>query len=129
MTASFPMSLGQFWVFWIISTMLVSIHPPISNSPSFLSNPIGYRFKQTNFIWYHCHPHITQFPFTSLARSKYLFMCSPSFIFTVVRWNSKIHLTKSYLSILVISTRSDLLAGIRWSICISKSQRYLRIIF
>ena len=60
--------------------------------------------------------------FNSLARSKYLSFCSVSFSFII--WS--VATTKStilqVLFFLLIITRSDHLAEIKWSVCISKSQ-------
>ena len=57
----------------------------------------------------------------SLARSWYFFFYF-FYFHSLVNWNVKIHL-------FFINTRSNFLARIRWSICISKSLKILCIIF
>ena len=66
------------------------------------------------------------FSFSSQARTKYLFIVLLSFIFNL--WSTG--MTKyTKLLISLRRTRSRLLAGIRWSVCISKSQEnFIRLI-
>ena len=68
--------------------------------------------------------------FNSLARSRYLSFCSPSFNFTLISRDSKAHNSASSLFfIFLLIIRSGRLAEISWSVCISKSQRNLCISF
>ena len=67
--------------------------------------------------------------FTSLAGSRYLSFFSPSFRF--ILWSSRTAKSTilQILFFLLIITRSGLLAGIRWSVCMLKSHRGLRVSF
>ena len=66
--------------------------------------------------------------FCSRTRSRYLPILIP-FIFTL--WSAEIVKFNRWqvLFFLLINTRSCLLTGIRWSVCISKSQRILCVSF
>ena len=69
--------------------------------------------------------------FSSLARSKYFSLFSFSFMFA--QWSagtakSTIRQVVFFIYSLII-TRSGLLGGIKWSICISKSQRIFCVAF
>ena len=67
--------------------------------------------------------------FISLARPRYLFF-SLSFDFTLWSARSAKSITRQVLFfLLLIISRSDRLAEIRWSVCISKSQRNLCVLF
>ena len=67
--------------------------------------------------------------FSSLARSKYLSIFPFSFIFTLLSvWMVKF-IQWQILFFLLIIARSAHLVGIRWCVCISKSQRILYILF
>ena len=107
---------------------MVSIHPLIFNSSNPLSKPlktvpstpvpsaITVTFMFHNF-------------FSSLAKSKYLSLFSLSLFFTLwSAWTAKSTI-QQVLFFLLISTRSGLLVGIRWSVCFSKFQRLLWISF
>ena len=61
---------------------MVSIRPLISNS---FYQSFRNRSKCANYNWYHRHPHVPQLFFSSLTRSKYLFLFffSLSLIFTL----------------------------------------------
>ena len=85
-----------------------------SSDFQFLESPfqaLGNRSKCPNYNWCHCYPHVPQFFSPSICSSfncLLLSLCgmeNPSIIF------------------LLINTRSGLLAEIRWSIGILKSQR------
>ena len=60
---------------------VVSILPLISSSSSFFQ-AFNYRSKCTNYNWYYRHRYVLQF-FSSLVSSKYLFVFSLSFDFTL----------------------------------------------
>ena len=105
----------------------VSILQLISNSSTFFQ-VFGNCSTCTNYNWNHCHPHVLCC-FISWARSSiYLSFYFILFIFfTVICQNGKIYkIANSFF--LFIYTRSDLSAGIRWSICFSKFQRILCLI-
>ena len=70
------------------------------------------------FLWF----------FSSLARTTYLSLFSFTFTFTVVCWYSKVYYSANCL-FLLINPRSGRVADIRWSVCISKSQRSLDVSF
>ena len=104
-------------MFGMVSILLLVIRiSPVFFSPQFLRDSS----KGTNYNWYNHHPHVPLFIFSSLARSKYLFIFLLSFIFP----EHKIHLMAkfSFFFFFVIDTRSGLLVRIKWSVCISKSQ-------
>ena len=63
--------------------------------------------------------------FNSLARSRYLSLFQ---FYSVVSRDSKVHNFADVLILLII-IRSGLLAEIRWSVCISKSNRSLCVSF
>ena len=113
-------------VFW-----MVSILPMISHSSSPLSNPLETVSSTPTTIGITVNLMFHSFC-SSQVRFKYLSLFSLSFIFTV--WFAG--MAKStweqiffFFLFLLISTRSYLLAGIRWSVCISKSKRILYISF
>ena len=62
--------------------------------------------------------------FNSLARSRYFLLFTFLQIYSVVRRDSKVYNFTDSLFLLIIM-RSDLLAGIRWSVCMLKSHRSL----
>ena len=66
---------------WMVSTSLL-----ISTSSSPFNNPF-VTTQSTNYIWKKRHFHVTQF-FQFLARSRYLFVFSLSFNFTL--WSGEI---------------------------------------
>ena len=124
LTANFIRSLKFFWVFWSISTILwmVLIRPLISNSSSLSpqhfetvpSAPIIISITIT--LMFHSF-------FSSLARSKYFFSHFDLFSFySMVFRNGILPLDGKFSHFLLLS-------GIRWSVCISKSQRILYVSF
>ena len=115
-TASLLKSSGFFSVFWSISIMLLSL---ISKSSNPCTNPLAtvpsapITIGITVTFMFHSF-------FSSLAKSRYLFLFSLSFSF--ILWSAW---TAGYLFFLLTMTRSDRLHEIRGSVCISKSQRIL----
>ena len=69
------------------------------------------------------------FFFYSLAKSRYLFFFLFSFNFTLRSVGTAKFTIRQVLIFLLIITRSGHLAEIRWSVCISKSQRILCVAF
>ena len=110
-------------VVWMVSTCLL-----ISNFFSPCTNPIliltraPITIGNTVILMFH------SFPVPCQGRGTYL-----SFRFlSILLWESKVHnYTSSFLLLLLllIITRSGHLAEIRWSVCMSKSQRSLCISF
>ena len=103
-------------VVWMVST-----RPPICKSSSPFSNPLDTLPKLS--------PSCSiVFFFNSLARSRYLSLFSLSF--SLLLWSagttkSTILLILFFLSIII---RSDLLAEIRWNVCMSKSSLLLLLL-
>ena len=58
-----------------------------------------------------------------------LFVFAFFYFHSLVCQNGKIHKTADSLTFLLINTRTGLLARIRWSVCISESQRMLWVSF
>ena len=102
------------------------ILPLISNSSSLFSRPLRTVASTPTTIGITI-TFIFHSLFSSLARSKYLSIISVSFIFTVVCLKGKN--TKWQVFFLLIKAKSDLLAGIEWSICIWKSQNFFESSF
>ena len=67
----------------------------------------GDRIKYTNYNWYPCYPHVSQFLQFSGKIQVFL-----AFFKTMVRRNGKIHSLTSSFSFLLINARSGLLARI-----------------
>ena len=68
--------------------------------------------------------------FNSLARSRYLFFFSHSFsLFCSQPRQKSRQFCKLFFFLLLIIIRSGLLVEIRWSMCMSKSHRSLRVSF
>ena len=67
--------------------------------------------------------------FTSLARSRYLSLFSPSFNFTLWSARTAKSTIRQVLCFLLTISRSGCLAEIRWSVCISNSRRIFCISF
>ena len=67
--------------------------------------------------------------FNSLARSRYLSFFSHSFSFILWSAGTAKSTILQFLFCLLIIIRSGLLAEIRWSVCMSKSYRSLRVLF
>ena len=110
-------------VVWMVST-----RPSTSKSSRPFSNPLVTIPKTPITIGI-----IVTFTFHSffnyLARSRYLSFFSHSFSFySVVSRDRKVYNFASSLFLLII-IRSDLLAEIRWSVCMSKSHRSLCVLF
>ena len=107
---------------------MVSIRPPTTKSSSLFNSPLVTVPKAPITI-----DIIVTFMFhgffNSLARSRYLSFFSHSFSF--ILWSARIAkstiLQILFFSIIII--RSGLLAGIRWSVCMSKSHRNLCVSF
>ena len=107
-------------VVWMVST-----RPPTSKSSSPFSNPLVTvpNAPITIGIIVTCMFHSF---FSSLARSRYLSFFSHSFCF--ILWSAgtaKSTILQVLFFFLLIIIKSGLLAGIRWSVCILKSQRSL----
>ena len=112
-------------VVWTISTS-----PLISKSSSLFKQSFGDCIKSTNHHWYNCYFHVPQF-FGFPSNVLVLILLFTFFQFySVVSWDSKVlqFFKFSFFSLLII-IRSSLLAEIRWSVCISKSQRSLCVSF
>ena len=108
-------------VVWMVST-----HHPTSKSSRPFNNPsVTVPKAQTTigiivtFMFHSFFPN-------SLARSRYLSFFSLSFSFIRVIRDSKVLNFGNSLFLLFIM-RPGLLADIRWSVCISKSHRSLRV--
>ena len=106
-------------VVWIVSTS-----PPTSKSSRPFNNPFVIVPKAPitigTIVTFMFHSF-----FNSLARSRYLSFFSLFFqIYSVVRRESKVDNFADSLFLLIIMW-SDLLVGIRWSVCILKSHRSL----
>ena len=110
-------------VVWIVST-----RPPISKSSSSFNNPLVTVPNAPNTIG-----TIVTFMFhsifNSLARSRYLSFFSLSFRFILWSAGTAKSTILQILSFLSIIIRFDLLAGIRWSVCMLKSHRSLYVSF
>ena len=109
-------------VVWMVST-----RPPTSRSSSPFSNPLVTVSNApiTVGIIVTCMFHSF---FNSLARSRYLSLSSHSFSF--ILWSAGTAKSTIFLFLfLLIIIKSGLLAGIRWSVCMLKSQRSLCVAF
>ena len=114
-------------VVWMVSTRL-----PPSKSSSLFSNPLVTVPKAPITIGIIFTFMFHSF-FNSLARSRYLSFFSRSFSFlSVVSRDSQVDNFASslfFLLLLLIIIRSGLLAKIRWSVCMSKSQSSWCVLF
>ena len=114
-------------VVWIFST-----RPPISKSSSPFSNPLVTVPKSTNYSGIIVTCMFNSF-FNTLARLRYLSFFLTFFQFySVVSRDSKVDnfaISLFFFFFLLIIIRSDLLAEIRWSVCMSKFQRSLCVLF
>ena len=110
-------------VVWMVST-----RPPTSKSSSPFSNPLVTvpNVPITIGIIVTCMFHSF---FNSLARSRYLTFFSYSFSFILWSAGTAKSTILQVLFFLLIIIRSGLLAGIRWSVCMSKSHRSLCVLF
>ena len=136
-------SWSYFTVVWVTSPQDYSQYSGrsvvwmLSTSPltSKSSNPFINTFcdctKSTNYNWYNCHFHVPDFFLKFLIKVKLIILHFTSFQFySVVTWDSKVHnFTSSLFFFLLIITKSGQLADIRWSVCMSKSQRSLYMLF
>ena len=110
-------------VIWIVST-----RPPTSKSSRPFNNPLVTVPKALITIativtfMFHCF-------FNSLARSKYLSFFSHSFRFILWSAGTAKSTISQILFFLLIIIRPDLLAEIRWSVCMSKSHWSLCVLF
>ena len=106
-------------VVWIVST-----RPPHSKSSRPFNNPLvtvpNAPITIGTIVTFILHSF-----FNSLARSRYLSFFSHScrFILWSARTAKSTILQVLFLLLLLIIIRSDLLAGIRWSVCMLKSHR------
>ena len=100
---------------------MVLARPSISNHTSPLTKPLGIVLIEPITIGITIIFSFHSF-FSSLTKLKYLSFFLFSLIFFL--WFT---IRQVLFSFLLIITRFDLLAGIRWSVCISKSQRILCI--
>ena len=112
-------------VVWIVST-----HPPTSKSFSPFSNPLVTVPKAPITIGIIATFMFHSF-FNSLARSRYLSFFSLSFssILCSAGTEKSTILQILFFFFLLIIIKSGLLAEIKWSVCISKSQRCLCVSF
>ena len=112
-----------------VTVWKASIRPLISKSSSPFTNwSFSECTKSTNYNWYSSHFHVPQF-FNSLVRSRYLSFFTLSFSFTL--WSSRTAKSTilQVLFLLLIIIRSSCLSKIRWSVCMSRSQRSLSVLF
>ena len=141
-------SPGLFSVFWPILIMLLSGWSPLALwflSLQFLLKTLGDCSVRSNYNWYHRHPYVPHFFKNLHASSWYLFLFSLSFILTL--WSTiQLVLFFCWLSLFFFhhttcgstcdtpassaANQGDNImwghqAKIRWSVCISKSQRTL----
>ena len=94
---------------------MVSICPPISSSSNPLSKPLGIVPSAPTTFMFHVF-------FSSQLRSTYFFCFLWFLLYGPPGQQNPLD---SRFSFLFILTRSGILAGIKWSVCISKSQRIL----
>ena len=114
-------------VVWMVSTQ-----PPTSKSSRHFNNPLVTVPKAPITIGIIVTFMFRGF-FNSLARSMYLSLFSHSFSF--ILWlagtakSAILHIFFFFFFLMLIIIRSDLLAEIRWSVCILKSHRTLCVSF
>ena len=110
-------------VVWIVST-----RPPTSKSSRPFNNPLvtvpNAPITIGTIVTFMFHSF-----FNSLARSRYLSFFSLSFRFILWSAGTAKSTILQILFLLLIIMRSDLLAGIRWSVCMLKSHRSLCVSF
>ena len=111
-------------VVWMVST-----HPPTSKSSSPFSNPLVIVPNAPITIGIIVTFMFHSFFFNTLARSRYLSFFSHSFSFILWSAGTAKSTILQVLFFLLIIIRSGLLAEIRWSVCMSKSDRSLCVLF
>ena len=98
----------------------------VSNSSCLFSMSFGDGSTRTKFNWYHRHFHVP-LPFYLSGTTQVLIYYVDFFYFhSLVRRDGKSHWMINFL---FYFTRFGRLVEIRWSVCISKSQRILCISF
>ena len=109
---------------------MVSSCLPTSKSSRPFNNPLVTVPKAKNHNWYNCHRHVPLF-FQFSSKIKVLISLFTFFQFySVVSWDSKVDNFAGFLFLLLlIIIRSGLLAEIRWSVCMSMSNRSLFVSF
>ena len=134
MTTTFLKSPGLFLVFWQISIMLLFGWSPLVCYFQVLQSlyqSICDCSKSTNYSSYNPHIHVLQF-FQFPSKVLVLILLFPFFQFNSgVSRDSKVYDSASFLFflLLLIITKSGLLAEIRWSVWISISKRSLWVSF
>ena len=121
---SFLRSPEFFLIFWLISTMLDSLHS--SNFGLFQSPFQAFEdhSKCANYNWYQHHFHIPQlYQFSSKVQA-FVSLCAFFDFHSVVHWRiAKPILQKVFFFVNYHSETWSGLARIRWSVCISKFRR------
>ena len=110
---------------------MVSIRPPISNLSSPLTKSLGTVTRAPITIGITVILILPRF-LSSFARSKYFsFFSFFSFSLIFTRWSSRTanSTIRQFSGSGVIISIFDLLAGVRWSVCISKSLRIFCVYF
>ena len=124
-----PGLFSLFWPFYNAVVWMVSTRPPTSKFSSPFNNPFVTVSKAAITIGIIIIFMFHSF-FNSLARAKCLSFFSHSFSF--ILWSAgtaKSAFLQVLFFLLLITIRSGLLAEIRWSVCISKSQKSLFVPF
>ena len=112
-------------VVWIVST-----RPPTSKSSSPFNNPLVTVLKAPITIDIIVIRMFHSFFFNSPSKVEVLILLFTFFQFySVVNWDSKVDNLAIFLFLLLIIIRFGLLAGIRWSVCMSKSHKGLYVSF
>ena len=108
-----------------IIVWMVSTRPLIFKSSGPFTKPFGINPSAPTTIGISITFMLHRLFFSSLGISWYLFLLFPSFYFyLVVRRDGQVHnLACSLFLLLLTITRTGRMAEIRWSVCISKSQR------
>ena len=99
---------------------MASTHPLISKSSSPCTSPFGDFTQSPSYNWYHSHVHVFQF---SSKVQVLIFLFAFFQFYSVVSRNSKVLYSAG--SLFFVDITSGRLAEIKWSVCISKSQRSL----
>ena len=129
-TASLLRSPGLYSIFWPVSVVwIVSIRPPISNSSSPLTKPLG-TVPSMPIIISITVPLIFHSLFFLVFRQDPSSCLSFHFLwFALYGLLGQQNPPYSKFSFFLIITRSGFLTGIRWFVCISKCQRILWVLF